>query len=97
MPSRVKEVLHQKSAQMEKYFEEIQKELAFYKGKAALVELLQEQLAVCEARNKELHRSEFVNFVLEDRISYLDKKIQDILLAPDHEGRALFPPDTLTS
>lgn len=88
--SRLRDMADSKNKAMGLYFKELDNELAEYKKKAGLVELMQDQLRDCEARAKERDRYRFVCHVLKIRILELDKATQERLLAPDYKGRPLF-------
>ena len=101
--SRMREHVQKRSKAFGDFFAQMEKQLAEYKQKADLVDLMREQMEENEARMqslreriqrdhefiKKLKHEEFVAFVLKDRIRSLDQAMQDILLAPDHEGLPL--------
>ena len=101
--SRMREYIQKRDKAFGEFFVQMEKQLADYKQKAELVDLMREELMESEARMQllrervqrqydrinELKHDEFVAFVLKHRISYLDQATQDILLAPDHEGLPL--------
>ena len=71
-------------------FNKMETELAEYKKKAELVDLYREQLMEYEVKVQERDRYKFVAHLLKLRIRELDKNTQEIMLAPDYKGRALF-------
>ena len=101
--NRVREYLQKRSKAFGDYFSNMEKQLAEYKQKAEMVDLMQEEMMEHEANLQllrervqrqhalinELKRAEFVAFVLKYRISHLDQATKDILLAPDDDGRPI--------
>lgn len=88
---RIKGVLMKRSRMLATFFDEMEKELEMYKEKAAMVDMLQEQLLNAESEAESFGHFKFVYHVLEYRISQLDKASQKKLLEPDHLGRQIFP------
>ena len=95
---RIKEILKSRSQKLASHFEDMQQELRAYKEKASLTETLQQELLNAQAKARNAHAKvrryehyKFVYFVLEYRISHLDREAQKQLLEPDHLGRPIFP------
>ena len=88
---RIKEILKVRSQTLASYFDGMQQELRAYKEKASLVETLQQELLNAEAKARHYEHYRFVYFVLEHRISHMDREAQKQLLEPDHLGRPIFP------
>ena len=88
---RIKEILKVRSQTLASHFDGMQQELRAYKEKASLVETLQQELLNAEAKIGRYEHYKFVYFVLEYRISHLDREAQKQLLEPDHLGRPIFP------
>ena len=93
---RIQEVLQSRSKPLAESFVRIKKELDEYKQRAEMVDLINSQLVAREAkieelRNiiKDLRHYELVAHILKYRIRFVDKDIQDALLAPDHLGRPI--------
>ena len=91
--SRIKDIVMLRNKSFGPFLDEIDRVWNENKQKDETIELLQEQLAHCEARNKEITRQmqhyEYICYVLKFRINLIDPAIRDVLLAPDHKGRPI--------
>jgi len=85
--SRLRDMAHQRSKRLGLFYDAWEAEYLEFKKKVELIEMYQEQVA--EYQHQADHYF-FVSHVLKDRISELDRELQEILLEPDHNGRPLF-------
>lgn len=91
--ARLKELADKRSIQMGDYVRKMEADLAEYKQKAEMVELMEAQVREYEARNEENRRYKFVCHVLRSRMEDIDESAQAFLLRPDHRKRPLFGDD----
>ena len=102
--ARIRRMTRQRGRRLAGFFQSMEQELAAYKKRAELVDLMRGQLseyeAVMERRGsimqaqreqlREFWRLHFVTHVLRARIHSLEPAQQEMMLAPDHSGRPLF-------
>ena len=93
---RIEEVLQSRNKPLADSFIRIKKELDEYKQRAEMADVIHSQLMAREAKIeelreiiKDLRHYELVAHILKYRIQFVNKEIQDVLLAPDHLGRPI--------
>jgi len=87
--ARLKDLVKGRNKRLASFLETLDKEYSENKQKAAMAEILQEQVNVQEAEIEELGWYRFTCHVLKTRMTLLDQKTRDMLLAVDHRGRPL--------
>ena len=91
--SRIKDIVLSRSKTLGPFLDEIDKLWSENRQKDETIDLLREQMALCEIRKEDLFKQmqhyEYICYVLKFRINFIDPAIRDVLLAPDHKGRPI--------